>query len=489
MIDGDGPTNARVVFIGEAPGYEENNKRRPFTGNTGKEFNDHYLLLAGLYRDIVYITNTVKCYPHLGAEISDDLVRTCSDWHLQLELETLNPSVVVLMGATAASLDPSINLEMHHGMPIQARLFGKEYTCFVMWHPAAGLHDTNKMVPIREDFERLGRYLRGENVIPINEHSDPIYMALDSPSDVEEVLRLGSPYDPLAIDTEWDTSTNEEELYCLTFSNVEGTGFLIKNSNQRAMQVFYELVGDNKRQISDYAVQQLRQDDHTARRQRERRLEAHRPKVIMHNMMADWPIFFHNDLYIKPSRVIDTMVMAYHLQNQPQALKILAYRLCGMVMREFEDVVMPYGIQTMENYIRNIIKVDWGKPEPYLIDHPDGTIQLKKPQGLNTKLKRMLTDLGKAETIAKQKEVLLKRWKAWGEEKNPVIKEFGEMPRPSIIFVPDDELIGYACPDADATLRVFNKLRRMRVRIPKVASFAGDLMVTSTDSEDSEYVW
>jgi DNA polymerase len=51
-----------VVFVGEAPGRDEDRYGRPFVGKTGKEFNEHYLTVAGLRRDDIYMTNTVKCH-------------------------------------------------------------------------------------------------------------------------------------------------------------------------------------------------------------------------------------------------------------------------------------------------------------------------------------------------------------------------------------------------------------------------------------------
>src|SRR5215472_16718266 len=63
VIAPDGPRNSPYLFIGEAPGKEENNRGRPFIGQTGKEFNEHYLKLANLTRDDIRITNTIKCLP------------------------------------------------------------------------------------------------------------------------------------------------------------------------------------------------------------------------------------------------------------------------------------------------------------------------------------------------------------------------------------------------------------------------------------------
>jgi hypothetical protein len=191
--------------------------------------------------------------------------------------------------------------------------------------------------------------------------------------------------------------------------------------------------------------------------------------------MADEPVLATMGIPLPWDKVVDTMVMSYHLGWTPQSHKHLAFRLCGMVMKEFMDVVTPHAIEHIKAYVETLLTVDWPKPEPFMrdtmieqIEEIDGVPivtgktlgqKLYKPQGLNTKLKRMMTDFGKKPDL----EVFTKRWKEWSdEEKAPAIEQFGDMPRPSVTMVPMNELLGYACRDADATLRIYPILKYLR---------------------------
>src|ERR1700693_476406 len=90
-----GPLDADVVFIGEAPGKDEDKQLRPFIGKTGQELNDHYLPLAGLRRDQVYVSNAIKCLPSghggkldIGRSKDLELLYACSDNSLYEEIST-----------------------------------------------------------------------------------------------------------------------------------------------------------------------------------------------------------------------------------------------------------------------------------------------------------------------------------------------------------------------------------------------------------------
>src|SRR4051812_5432033 len=122
----DGPAS-KCVFIGESPGRDEDKKMTPFVGKTGEEVNRHYLPLAGLRRENVYITNAIKCMPAGANGKLDpkrqkdlDLLESCATCHLYEELEAIRPELIVPMGSFACrSIDPDISLELHHGIPRQ----------------------------------------------------------------------------------------------------------------------------------------------------------------------------------------------------------------------------------------------------------------------------------------------------------------------------------------------------------------------------------
>ncbi len=106
-VFGEGPKGARVVFVGEQPGDQEDLQGRPFVGPAGKVFNEA-LAEAGLDRQRTYVTNAVKHFSfeprgkaRLHKKPRAGEVRACSPW-LRAELRVIKPDVLVLMGATAA---------------------------------------------------------------------------------------------------------------------------------------------------------------------------------------------------------------------------------------------------------------------------------------------------------------------------------------------------------------------------------------------------
>jgi uracil-DNA glycosylase family 4 len=477
-VPGDGPADAEIMFIGEAPGKDENRYKRPFVGRTGKEFNETYLPLAGLRRNDIYLTNTIKCLPRGDKDITEPIIDSCSTWHLRREIARINPKVVVLMGATACSL-VGADLELQHGRPFEAEILGHRKWVFPVYHPAAGLHDSSYMIQLREDFRDLGLWTNGLLDFPEDEFPQVDYRQLTSPREV--LQELGDDDSPIAIDTEFDPAKpligqHDDIPYCLTFTTRPGTGFLILARDAEAVGAFAAALAPGQRPPSrqfqgwpsSWNDRYLRGARAVPARRRRR------GPVLIHNVMADHPVLSNMGVTLPWPKVRDTMVMSYHLGSTPQGLKALAYRLCGMRMKEFTDVVTPYAIEYCVAFIEMLQTVDWPKPEPFLeqINVPieqeiDGAVVVvgtrigykeKKPQGLNTKLKRLMTDFGKKPTME-----VFNRWKEWSaEEKTPAIERFGDMPRPSITMVPMGELLPYACRDSDATWRIFPILKELR---------------------------
>src|SRR5574337_506651 len=152
---GSGPQPCRVMAIGERPGRSENRYGRPFIGDAGMELDETYLPIAGLDRDGLYLSNCVKCWEVNNRTPLPKDVAGCAGFFLPAEIRESDPEVILLLGGTACGLVPGIRLEMHHGVPRRAELFGWSGWGVPMYHPARGLHESNWMTPMLEDWEGL----------------------------------------------------------------------------------------------------------------------------------------------------------------------------------------------------------------------------------------------------------------------------------------------------------------------------------------------
>jgi len=134
-VMGDGPCDAKVVFVGEAPGKFEEKEGRPFVGMAGK-FLTRELEKIGLQRKEVYITNVVKCRPPQNRKPKPEEVKESIPILIE-ELDIIKPKVVVLLGDTAvrAMLDKNYKVGKHHG-----RLIEKGGQSFLITaHPSAAM--------------------------------------------------------------------------------------------------------------------------------------------------------------------------------------------------------------------------------------------------------------------------------------------------------------------------------------------------------------
>lgn len=101
VVFGEGDPNARVMFIGEGPGAEEDRTGRPFVGQAG-QILDRMILAMGFARDETYIANVVKCRPPRNRDPKDDEIAACSGF-LDRQIEFIRPDVIVALGRFAAN--------------------------------------------------------------------------------------------------------------------------------------------------------------------------------------------------------------------------------------------------------------------------------------------------------------------------------------------------------------------------------------------------
>ncbi|GBC98532.1 hypothetical protein HRbin17_01045 [bacterium HR17] len=151
-VPGEGNPNAKVMFIGEAPGEQEDAQGRPFVGPAGRFLNE-LLALAGLSRDEVFITNVVKCRPPNNRTPTNDEILACHPY-LEAQIALIRPSVVCLLGSAALkAMLPELKATVTqvHGQP-----FVKSGIVFVpLLHPAAALHQPKWKDVLRQDMLKL----------------------------------------------------------------------------------------------------------------------------------------------------------------------------------------------------------------------------------------------------------------------------------------------------------------------------------------------
>jgi len=149
-VSGEGPANAAIMFIGEGPGFHENETGRPFVGQAGK-FLDELLTGIGLKREEVFITNVVKCRPPGNRDPLPEELEACGTY-LNRQIELINPQVIVTLGRfSMARFLPSSKISSVHGQSFQVG----SYLVVPMFHPAAALHQPSLRPMLERDFARL----------------------------------------------------------------------------------------------------------------------------------------------------------------------------------------------------------------------------------------------------------------------------------------------------------------------------------------------
>ena len=153
-VPGEGPADARVMLIGEAPGWNEDQQGRPFVGAAGK-FLEELLASAGMKRDEVFITNVVKSRPPGNRDPLPDEIAACAPY-LERQIEVIDPEVIVTLGRfSMARWFPGERISRIHGQP---KRVGRRLIV-PMYHPAAALHQQSLRATIEEDFARLPKIL------------------------------------------------------------------------------------------------------------------------------------------------------------------------------------------------------------------------------------------------------------------------------------------------------------------------------------------
>ncbi len=167
-VPGEGPADAKIMFIGEAPGWHENQQGRPFVGPAG-QFLEELLASVGLARKDVFIANVVKCRPPNNRDPLPDEIAACAHF-LDAQIAQIKPRIVVTLGRySMAKFFPGESISKIHG--VARKRDGVIY--FAMYHPAAALHQPALRQTILADMQKLPKLLAEAERIPDEKPEEP----------------------------------------------------------------------------------------------------------------------------------------------------------------------------------------------------------------------------------------------------------------------------------------------------------------------------
>jgi uracil-DNA glycosylase family 4 len=386
----------------------------------------------GVARSRCRIENVVRCRPPQNRDPKPAEIQACLPYLVEA-VERAEALIVVPLGkvSTGIFLGP-VSMEQVHGIPFEVEWMGQHLRVVPAYHPAAALHRPDLMLAVQEDFRTVSAVLRGEQDC---RHIEDPFEGIE-----EYTLAVGSSNLglirglPVAIDTE---SLADGTPWCLSASQNPGTGVVVRADNTEGLA--------EVRGICQESV------------------------VVLHNALYDLPVLSKMGIEIPVFE--DTMVMAYLLQSEPQGLKPLAYRHCGMAMQDYSDIVHPYTIAKATEYLLRVLGREW--PDPDLtITWEEGIPKSHKPQNIGRKVRRII------DAIADGADPY-ERWRhiEQGAGRGMVEAELGPLLPADVSDLPLDRAISYAARDADATLRLWPLLRGRLEALDLLPTFETDMGV------------
>jgi uracil-DNA glycosylase family 4 len=154
-VFGNGDPSADLMFVGEAPGFHEDQQGMPFVGQAGKLL-DQLLAGIGLSRDMVFVANVLKCRPPGNRDPMPDEIEACES-HLFRQVELIQPKVVATLGNFSTKLlsGKQLGITRVHGQEQQVTLGGRSVLLYPLYHPAAALYTPAMLKVLQEDFRRI----------------------------------------------------------------------------------------------------------------------------------------------------------------------------------------------------------------------------------------------------------------------------------------------------------------------------------------------
>jgi len=171
VVPGEGAEAAEIMFVGEAPGWHEDQQGRPFVGPAGK-YLDELLASIGLGREQVFIANVIKCRPQGNRDPLPTEIQNCRQW-LVRQIEIIQPKMIVTLGRySMAMFFPGKNISKIHGTA-QKR---DDVIYYAMYHPAAALHQASLRQAIEEDMLKIPSLLAQAETIKEEQEPEQLSM-------------------------------------------------------------------------------------------------------------------------------------------------------------------------------------------------------------------------------------------------------------------------------------------------------------------------
>jgi len=195
VVFGAGNPDADLLFVGEAPGFHEDQNGIPFVGQAGKLL-DRLLAGIGLERSDIYIANTLKCRPPQNRDPQPDEIASCEP-HLFRQIELIQPKLVATLGNFATKLlsGKPVGITRVHGQQQHVTLGGNSVLLYPLYHPAAALYTPSMLKVLEEDFARIPALIeRSAAATPVAVRHDPEAVgavAPASPAATPEAVQLG----------------------------------------------------------------------------------------------------------------------------------------------------------------------------------------------------------------------------------------------------------------------------------------------------------
>lgn len=466
VVPGYGRRPNRVMFVGEAPGESEAFFRdpgtgrispRPFVGRAGKE-QDAYLRAAGIVTGVstFYRTNVVKDYIEGNPDPTPELI---AEWEpaLLAELEQVQPDIVIAVGRFAARwfLGDDADMDFVHGIAFKLSYvrglnykarFDKDLIVVSTYHPAYGFYDDEARPLIFNDYRAAAaaikhrpNFLADDALVGYEEYRDV------TGTELADIVASQDP-GPFGMDTE---GVPGDEWSVQTSFN-PGIGYVLRKAQP------------------DFAIG-------IAALQRHSDIDDN--LVCLHNGMYDIEMVRNMGWDLFEARLFDSMYAAYIMRTEPQGLKPLAYRWCGMAMQSYLEVVGDIGLEKQMLYLSEVMDREWPKPEARVEYENDGTFHLYTPQPVNKRAYAILNDYysGKRDKEGNLPDPL-KRWKKVDRDLRRLVEaEMGPMPVGRLGDIPLVKAVGYSGRDPDATLRLYYTLEP-ELRLRKLSQLMQDGM-------------